>query len=207
MSPFLNKVLRNLTAKEFKVLVVIMLSIYSLVTMFSLNSLKFSDLDFFLVMYTLGAFLKLHGESFLTRMGNVSFFLFSFSMMILSVIGLDLLGFILNKPAIIEHATFFQRENTPLSIVFAVSAFAFFSKLNIQSSWINYISKSVLGIYLIHDNRFLRPILWNSVLPFTSGISPYVHFLLKIALIFVICLLVDVVRREAVERWYKGRFN
>lgn len=205
IAPFLNKILLALSVKEFKYLMVILFVIYSLITMFSLNSIKFSDLDFFLVMYTLGGFLKLHGKQFLNQMGEKKVFVGTFCLMLFSVISIDLLAILLNKKAFADHALFFQNANSFLSIAFAISAFAFFLKLNFHNSFVNYISKSVLGIYLIHDNHFLRSVIWNDWFPFASGMNPFVHFFVKICVVFLFCLVLDIIRRESIERLYRKK--
>lgn len=57
------------------------------------------------------------------------------------------------------------------------------------------------GIYLIHDNELMRPLIWRQLWPNTDYLSaPYLHALCKILAVFAVCLLIDLLRRATVER-------
>lgn len=56
----------------------------------------------------------------------------------------------------------FWQFNSPICIAIAVSLFIIFRRLKIKSKVINIIASSTMGVYLIHDNIFIRQLLWNS---------------------------------------------
>ena len=62
---------------------------------------------------------------------------------------------------------------------------------------INFISASVLGIYLIHANKNIAPFIYNSIFKTNDYIGEYFFFkyFLKAIIIFVLCLLIDIIRR------------
>lgn len=84
---------------------------------------------------------------------------------------------------------------------------------------INRLSQSVLGVYLIHDNDFVRHFLWHDWLPNIS----YIHtdmvvqiFVFKVLTIFILCTLIDQIRLFFFEvpislcldkHWYDIRDN
>ena len=51
-------------------------------------------------------------------------------------------------------------RDSPLTILMALSIFLMLLKVNMgQVKWINTISGWMLGVYLIHENNFVRPYL------------------------------------------------
>ena len=94
--------------------------------------------------------------------------------------------------------------NHVLPLFMAVSLFVFV--LNLQefhSPWINRIAGSVFGIYLLHNNEYLRVFMLRNVLKSTKySDSPFlpVYSLLAVAGIFIFCLLADLLRRMSAEK-------
>ena len=64
----------------------------------------------------------------------------------------------------------------------------FYSKL------INGIASTTFGIYLIHDNFLIRPLLWGTVFDSAAYVgTPYyfVHFFISVMIVFICCALID----------------
>lgn len=65
---------------------------------------------------------------------------------------------------------------------------------------VNYVAKSVFGVYLIHDNIFMRNILWLKIFKvasYAAGTFPIfaLHTLVTVAIVFCGCTLIDILRR------------
>lgn len=199
--PFLNRLLTLLSKDEFKKLATIVLSLFIILPLVTSNKMRFSDLDFFFVMYILGAFFKLYPPLIKKiKWGTCS--IVTIILMVSSCLCFNYIGHFWGIHKFVQHATYFQTFNSVLSIAFAISMFFYFKNLNFTNKWINYISKSVVGIYLIHDNKFMRQVIWG-VAPLADGYNPFIHLPLKVLSIFFICLLIDIIRREFLERYYK----
>lgn len=77
----------------------------------------------------------------------------------------------------------------------------FINKKEYSNSIINYVASSSLGIYLIHDNVIIRAFMWKK-LKIGSLIKTKFFWLYEIEVvvgIFIICLLIDIIRRELIE--------
>lgn len=63
------------------------------------------------------------------------------------------------------------------------------------SNVINKIASCVPGVYLIHDNRFLRALLWQSNISHFLDTDFYIYIALKCFFIFGICVFIEFVRQ------------
>lgn len=207
--PAINQMINNLSRKNFTILVVILVFVWSVVPTFT-KAWTFSEIDFFVVTYLLGAYIKrcVYGKVNYKNIWNLILGLFFGISLILSTVVIDLAAKTLNSETIFSYATYLKEFNTVLALPCAIFIFLFFSRLNFENNVINYISKSTLGIYLIHDNFLFRVIIWEKVFPNAEYVnSPYFHSVVKIIAVFVACLIIDIIRRETVEKVFIKWFN
>lgn len=199
--PFLNRFLNGLDAASYRRLVVILLVIWSVIPTASADAWEFSDLDFFLVMYVLGGYLRLYPIQKKLPWGIMA--AGSYVLMLLSVIGMDLLGIVTKHRGLFDKAYYFGKINSVLSVFLAVSVFMCFSRMNFQNAVINRLGGTTLGIYLIHNNFLLRKWLFCTVAPNTeAAANPYLNVLVKTAVIFFGCAAVEMLRVATVGKWF-----
>ena len=176
--------------------------IWSIIPTFTMNVWSFSNFDFFLVMYVIGAYLRLYfvGKVKYKNIINFIGLISSMVLMILSSFVITFVAYFLKSDVILHKAMYFREMYTILSVCCAVFAFLFFLNINLYNKYINYMSKSIFAIYLIHDSNILRPIIWEKLFPNINYLSfPYMHLIIKVSVIFMLCLLVDSVRRWLLE--------
>lgn len=85
-----------------------------------------------------------------------------------------------------------------------------FLKINIgYNRIINIISSALFGVYLIHDNSYVRPFLWKTIFNnawFKSNLFiPY--SIMVIALVFIICIAIEFFRIYVLEKHYMKSLN
>lgn len=92
--------------------------------------------------------------------------------------------------------------NSPIVLVSAIFIFSFFNNFNYSNKFINYIAGSMFGVYLIHENSFVRPIIWqrifSSKIYADSGISYFLFGLFCAFVVFVVTTLIDIVIRRKI---------
>lgn len=85
----------------------------------------------------------------------------------------------------------------------ALSIFALFTRLRIfHSPLINALGPLMLGVYLIHDNFFVRPLLWQELFPLREHLNElyfWAYALGSIAVVFVIATALEAVRAALVR--------
>lgn len=99
-------------------------------------------------------------------------------------------------------------ETKPYSITVLITSlllFIFFTtvKMNYKKR-INIIASTTFGIYLIHWNRILKPIIrdiWFNVQNYRNSRTVIPYSIIVVWIIFLICALIDILRQLFVEKY------
>jgi hypothetical protein len=124
----------------------------------------------------------------------------------LSIICLDVVGDKLQLAIFIKNALIFCGEYSLFELGAAIGLFIWGKNIKISyCKWINIASTTTLGIYLIHDNGNLRPVLWNKIFHVTEQLqlSPIIYFCYSLAVIlivFISCSIIELIRQHTIER-------
>ena len=114
-----------------------------------------------------------------------------------------LLSFVLHLTALFyiePHTSYsvFRMANTQYTItnlIIPVCLLEIFSKMpEKNNSVINWLAKSVFAVYIIHDDPYIREIIWSRIFQNSRfGMSKFLplHFLFTVAAIFVVCVITD----------------
>lgn len=193
LSPILNICLKILNKKQFNYLIMFGLIIWSIIPTFCIKSFSFSDFDTFLIMYVIGAYIRINDLKFSK---NKSFIIFitSFGVILLSTILFTIIGKSYNIFFLVENAVYFSRINSIFCVLSSIFIFIFVKEMNFYNFGINWISNSMLGVYLIHDDRILRNVIWNRISPnymYQYSNVLILHCITKVTLILLSCIIVD----------------
>ena len=209
LAPFLNKLIFHLKKKNFIYLLLFVVLIWSLIPTFMMPTkvttqvFDFGSLDFFIVTYLFGAYLRIHHKFAYKNKYNLYISIGLFVVLIFSVIVFDLIGVWSTNKKFIDNATYLRAGNSPISIAIAWFLLLYFANLKFTNKTINFISKSMFGVYLIHNNFILRRYIWNYLYPNSEYFSNiYLHSFIKILFVFIICILIDKFRIITVERMF-----
>lgn len=224
ISPFLNVIINNIKKEDHKKLLLILFIIFSVLP-FLTNQMIYDTEDGFgllqfIILYLIGAYFrkyKIEDSYYLKRFSlNAKRLILLCSYIFLAII----LGFIYVATIYGSYGKFIDAffniisksimsYSNPFIIIESVLFFLFFSLLNIKSKLINIIASTTLGVYLIHDNMYLRRILFNW-LGFTQD-SYSVSILIKIFictfLIFFICSLIEYIRQKIFQFVYNRKIS
>ena len=94
----------------------------------------------------------------------------------------------------------FRRPDCGLCLILAISLFLIFKNMKPRyNKAVNWISASVLSVYIIHDSNVLRKYLWNDVVHANDILSaPLIEYLtvliVSAIVIFFVCIAIDKVR-------------
>ena len=101
------------------------------------------------------------------------------------------------------HIAYFSSIDSFLTLAISVGLLCFFKDLKVgHLKWVNMIAGGAFGVYLIHENVFVRQLLWPHFdFVFNSGVALAVPFaLLSTVGIFVVLVSVDIVRLNLLEK-------
>ncbi len=203
ISPYINKLINSMNKKEFTMIILILVTIESLTKTFLAAKIAGSNLVWFVTLYLIGAYInkyyKAHTYSLkIDYIGAIS----SYIIIILSVIVLDVLA---QKISLFRgRELFFSGMTSFFALANAMFLFLLFKNINIgKNKIINTISSTVLGIYIIHENIFMRDIIWEKI--FKGGEyqnSPYLilNAVIAIASVFIVASLIEWIRQKTLGK-------
>ncbi|MEA5051152.1 MAG: acyltransferase family protein [Oscillospiraceae bacterium] len=163
------------------------------------------ELPWALFVCSVGAYIRLYGLPLLDK---------KYLSLLLAAFATGFIFFYSVKHAVLadfdesekELAMFFRGKNTLPVFLAALGLFMFFKNLSVKNNrFINQVSSTTFGVYLIHENRILRDMLWRfffdeNYLIFTWRfwyIAPAVG-----AIVFCACAAIDVLREKTIGKLY-----
>lgn len=204
LSPFLNRFINVLTQKEYIRFLLAALTLWSVIpTLFGIffntteNLLYYNRLIWLMIIYFVGAYLRLYPVKALGKIKNsLLFSAVVFGFMELSIIIIEMLGGFFAKLGTTEPAYFWPPNSIPMFLL-SVGVFSIFLKIDIPyNKFINTLASTTLGIYLLHDG-ILNQYLWKEVFKNSSHqSSPYLllHILGTAVIVFAVCAAIDLLR-------------
>lgn len=200
LSPFLNFLLDRFSKAQFLLFMGTLFIMWSVIPTFFASPLESNELCQFLLLYTIGAYVRKYPNNPTRKFTNAIIGLSSL-FMIMSTVAFNLLA--IYHPAF-NHGTYFYARNSVLVIALSYGLLLTFVNIKIGSSrFINAVSSTTFGIYLIHDNGYIRPILWKDILHVKQfQDSPHLIFYLCfcIAAVFIACGILDYIRQKLIEK-------
>ena len=212
LSPFINKFISLIDRKTFKKLIICLLVCFSILPFLTTN-LFFETNGYtvyqFVMMYFIGAYIKkydvvseIKGNLTKKRLTFFSIYivcaiinLFSFYTSVgMKNIGNEMLTYIADN-----MINYFLNYNNPIIIIQSISFFLLFGTFQFKNKTINKISSLTFGIYLIHENYYIRQKLYKwlgIVIEHTTyqGTIIFKVFLLAMV-IFVGCSIIEWLRQ------------
>lgn len=192
LHPYINILLRSFTRDDYKKFMLIMLVCWVII----MRALHGSNVTAFIILYCLAAYIRLWADDY----GSRKFIYYGavfIALNFMTVIVLDLIG--TRIPVFGQNAAFFCEMMRPFTVLACLCLLIGFKHLDIQSRTINTIASATFGVYLIHDNEFVRPFLWNDLVRNASlRDSPYLipYTVAVILIIYTVCTVIELTRSK-----------
>ena len=205
LSPFINKLINQLNKKEFVKLIIILSLFICVFPSLTLTSLINSEAIAIIYIYILGAFIKRF--NFLKDLPKYGCLIIGVMIYIVAI-AIDIF--------FDKYVGFYVSTYTSLYSVFmygcALFLFEFFRKIQIKEKFgkaILLCSSATFGIYLIHENIFVRNYLWNNLV---LKISDYINWhsyliLIYIFIIYIICTIIDIIYNSFISKYFEKLLN
>ena len=196
LSPFLNKVIEVFDKGLYEKLVItLIIMFFVLGAGLPINVITCSYLSLLVVIYLITAYIKKYYKLNIKK--EYYFFIF-----LASVMTIFIGRILMYKVGLGFESSIFFAYNNLFVFIGTVSLFMFFSQLYIKSKLINKIAKLTFGIYLIHDNNYVREILYDKILHVDKWIDSNVFIIvaiISIGLIFISCGIIELCRSKIFE--------
>ena len=207
LHPYINKLLTGLDQKAYKGFLCLLLFLWCVIPTFTHLPLECNKLLWFVLVYAMAGYYRLYGSEIRWKPRKILLAaLATAGLTFGTAIVFDLIG--LKKPSAAENAMWFYEMASLPIIAVAVLLFMFFARLTLKNNrLINLVSSATFGVYLIHDDRYVRPFLWKSLFKSASYsesslLIPYTVF--AVVIVFVVCTIIELIRKQALERQYGG---
>ena len=203
--PFLNIVIRNMTERQHLRLLALLTFSYIILGTLPGFFVTMNYLSWFMVLFFIASYLRLYpkrifGDTESWRIATIVCIIISS----VSVIAMTMLSARWHRDGLLSYY-FVTDSNTLLAVLTGISSFMYFKNVDIpQSRLINTVGATTFGVLLIHANSdAMRQWLWVDTLNNVSTYySPwgYIHAILSVAVVFVICSFLDLLRIRLIEK-------
>lgn len=219
LSPFLNKLIKTLSKQQMQILLIILFILFSIIPTISNQNFNSTNQGYsathFIFLYFIGAYIKMYNpkqshwfKKMSTKKYRISligiFFLCYFINFAMHIAAGKLLMMgtgLKHEIGSILQSAFWAYDN-PFIIIESIAYFLIFSTLTLKSNIINKISSTTIGIYLIHDNPFIKILLYNKIMVLSEKtISNWTIFPWIIGwaiLIFITCSIIEMIRQKII---------
>ena len=209
LTPIINRAFHNIEEKSMRKIVLAIVGCFALwqtimpfVT--TVDDMKGYSIIWFVVVYIIGGYIKKFGINLVNNKLRIPLYL----LMSVCYLGYSYAVELFSAKANIKVNIPYY--NSIFALVASIALFNFFLKININGkigSVISYLSGSVIAIYLISDNPLVREVLYKNILGvdkyINNGVKSILIILLLALVVFIVCLCIDILRRNIVEVFRK----
>lgn len=207
ISPYLNKLLRGLNKQDYQKMLALLTVCWCVIPTFTGSAYGSSYLLWFAYLYAVSAYIRLHVETI--AIGPKAAFLGAFATMLTAGLAFVISDLLETKiPSAANLAVYVIHMQRLPTVLTALFLFLGFLQIDIGCNRaVNQISSATFGVYLIHENNFVRPFLWGTLFQNASfADSPFLipySFMAALA-VFLCCTLIELFRIAVLEKHYMG---
>lgn len=202
--PFINKFLGMIDKKIYEKFLIVAFGFYIFLPFLRMQTfMKEAPILLFVLVYAIGGYLRLYFMEKITLTYHKQYIrntVFILTMILSSILMLEITAIFVHKNILVTKATYISHLfDIPLAIMIFLS---FATMKPFFNKYVNIVAGTVLGVYLLHENMFLRRIIWDYIFPNVDYITSnwYILFYaIKVVAIFVICSVIDLLRKRYIE--------
>lgn len=201
-SPFINKLIKVLKQDKFKILLIISLILFSIIPTLAQTSSFMGNLQWFIFVYMIGAYIRLYDIKISKK--NLKYYII-FLYLFLVIGSLCITYFSIEEPKRFEKIKTLVSMNFLPTFCLSIFIFIFFKNLNIKEiKIINYLGKSSLAVYLLHDNEFIRYAFWKKLFKVEAFYNANIfilllHILLATIITYALGTVIEFFRVKCIE--------
>lgn len=200
--PFWNILIRNMNKKEHGLLLILLLTCYTLFGSIPTFEITFNYITWFGVIYLIASYIRLYPQPLFSR--RPLWGLLTVSLVALAIVSIV----VLMK---MHHSAYLLVSdcNKLFAVAIATTSFLWFKNMDIKyNKLINAFGAASFGVLLIHANSAaMRSWLWEDIVNVVGHYSmPPINLVLfclgTVLTIFIVCNLIDQLRIATFEKWF-----
>ena len=217
LSPVLNFLVKRLSKQQLLTICIAFFLLFSvwvdLYPHLDNNIFNFSNgysFHWYIVLFFFAAYLRLYVDPKKWRFPTLGYIACSIAMSAIAILMPKLTAAV---PFFTPWAEHFTRYNSILTTISSIFLFVAFLKWEIRGKiaqkLVTIAAPLTLGVYLIHENLYSRPVIWHSIfhlerIPSSFLVLP--QTLVVVTLVYLMCATVDFVRSGLFSLWEKRAF-
>lgn len=212
-SPFLNQIICLCAKRWLQYILLVNLFLLSFIpTIVPGNSgLFFNEFNWFLFIYIFIGYYKRYGINIVEKKVvylslSIGLYCFLASLWVIFSIYKNKIGYLNRMESYYIH----DLETLP-AFLCSVGLFVWFKNIKIQyNRWINMCASSTFAVYIIHQVPIFYEYLWNDLFAFERFASEkyfFAYFILAVAMIFIVCVIVDQIRLKLEQMLLSGNYS
>lgn len=203
LTNWINKFLKSMTQKEYICLMGILIAIWSIMPTIMLGKIEFSNIDWFILLYMIGAYIKMYPNKYFDTNKKATILLIV--LCLLSTISVFLLNKV-NTIFEIDPLHFALPMNQVMVLLISICLFIIFKNLDIKDNKIiNKFASCSLGVYLIHTQQILKYVIWTDIYKvnqFSNSAYLVLYEIFAVVSVYILCVIIDYIRQNTVEKIY-----
>lgn len=211
--PFWNILIRNMSQPQHKLLLLLLLGMYTILGSIPQFNVTFNYITWFGVIYLISSYIRLYPNPFFHN--KRLWMCMTFVVVVLAICSMIVMSYLFGS----KNSTFFVSDsNKIMAVSVAVTSFLWFMNMKIKyNKLINMIGASTFGVLLIHANSdAMRQWLWKDTVDcvghyYLPTFQMICYFIGCVLLIFIICTIIDIIRIKTIEKyflkWFDKKYN
>lgn len=202
--PYINKIVHSISEKNLRILIVINIVFFyiwpSFFTMSTLTDGGYGIINF-INLYLIGVYIRLYKDNFKHQLINIIVFLLSASITFMFSLNSNWAWY---EPTHWDYSFIFN-------LISSISFFLIFKNIKIKNNkFINNLASYSFIVYIIHENSFLRKILYRDI--FNSDLywnrkSMIVNLVITVIGIYIICVVIEFIRRLLFKKFFDNNID
>lgn len=206
LSPFINAALNSISRRGHFYVGATTFIIWSVIPSFTLQNMYVNEVLWFITLYIIAAYIRLYPDCKANnKFTGLILFAIAFSIMLMVTALFDMLKEVW---CFADYQTYFFSGTTVFAMLAAIGLFvAFINMKPFYNKIINKVGICTFGVYLIHDNNYVRDFLWGSVfrnIPYGQTNKLVFHMLGSVIVVYIACTVIELIRLHFVEKSYLG---
>lgn len=204
--PYLTILVTHLGKKKHTLLLALCLGIYSVMMTMPHFHVTMNYITWYCVLFFISSYIRNYGlfpKLKSNKWGGISLLC-----ILLSIISVICVVYFDEKWGRLTPPYKYVDVSGVCAVLTSVSSFMFFKDFKLRNyRWINLVASGTFGVLLIHDNNSeMRQWLWRSLLDVKQiyamdDSKAYLYPILIVCNIFVICVVIDLMRKYTIEKY------
>lgn len=203
--PFLNKLLLSLSKETYQKILLVTSFVWCVIPTFAKSNYESNSLLWFIFIYSLSGYIRLYG--FNLKFKNYHYMvtaLIASALTYLSSIAISVWGTRITDFSL-SPTYFYSAQSLPVLII-SVCLFMTFVTTDMKNSrTINLLASATFGVYLIHENHYLRNIFWQTVFDnssYQNSLKIIPVSIIAVVVVYIICTVIELIRQYVVEKTF-----